>query len=141
MLLVWCALFVACGGVGPAPYDPSYSCATCRMSVSDVHFAAQIVAPGEEPRFFDDIGCLARALSTADLPDGAIAFVADHRTGEWVKAEGATYTRVDTLATPMGSHLVAHADISSRDQDGAAAGGTAVAVRDALGRPGGTHAK
>jgi len=34
------------------------ACAHCRMAVSDPRFAAQLAAPGEEPRFFDDLGCL-----------------------------------------------------------------------------------
>ncbi len=32
------------------------------MAVSSARFASQIVAPGEEPRFFDDLGCLAAYL-------------------------------------------------------------------------------
>lgn len=127
------SFLAACGEPGPAPFDSSYACATCRMMVSDVHFAGQIVAPGEEPRFYDDIGCLGRALAAGTRPDGAIAFVADHRTGTWVKAQRAVYTRVDRLATPMGSHLIAHADQPSRDSDPAAHGGVAVAAAEALG--------
>ena len=61
--------------------------------------------PGELPRFFDDLGCLADYLTAGKAPAGAAAFVADHRTKAWVRADRAVYTRVPGLATPMGSHV------------------------------------
>jgi copper chaperone NosL len=106
------------------------------MAVSDVRFAAQLVAPGELPRFFDDVGCLASFLKAGRAPAGAAAFVADHETRAWVRADAAIYTRVAALATPMGSHVIAHADAGSRDRDPAARGGTSVAPHDFFG-PGG----
>jgi copper chaperone NosL len=99
------------------------------MTVSDGRFAAQVVSPGEEPLFFDDIGCLEAYLTrTARLPGGAVAYVADHRTRSWVLASAAVFTRVDDLETPMNSHLIAHADASSRDADPAATGGRAASL-------------
>jgi len=137
------ALAAACGGdvPDPAALDPRHeACAHCRMSVSDPHFAAQLVAPGEEPRFFDDIGCLRDYLRGGTRPaPGAVAYVADHRTSSWVRADRAVYTRVEALETPMGSHLVAHADQASRDQDPAARGGQVVSLVELFG-PGGPPA-
>lgn len=137
------ALAGACsgGGLEPAALDPRHeACAHCRMSVSDPRFAAQLVAPGEEPRFFDDIGCLRDYLQGETRPaPGAVAYVADHRTSSWVRADRAVYTRVEGLETPMGSHLVAHADQASRDQDPAARSGHAISVAELFG-PGGPPA-
>lgn len=128
------ALAAGCarGPPGPAALDTrNDTCAHCRMAVSDARFAAQVVAPGEEPRFFDDVGCLRDWLrSGTPAPRGALAYVADHRTKAWVRAAAATYTRAPALQTPMGSHLVAHADAASRDADAAAAGGTPVLPPD-----------
>jgi copper chaperone NosL len=120
------------GPPGPAALDTrNDACAQCRMAVSDARFAAQVVAPGEEPRFFDDVGCLRDWLrSGAKPPRGAVAFVADHRTKAWVRAAEAAYTRVDALETPMGSHLVAHADAASRAADPAAVRGTPLTAAD-----------
>lgn len=125
VLLVAGAMACGPGGPKPAPLDPrNDACANCRMTVSSTRFASQVVAPGEEPAFFDDLGCLAKYLAAhASLPSGWTAFVTDHRTGEWVTAADATYTFVPTIETPMGSHLVAHATPSSRDADVAARGG------------------
>jgi copper chaperone NosL len=82
------------------------------------------VAPGEDPIFFDDIGCLADYLRQHSAqPARATIYVADHRTSEWAAATAAVFTRVAGLDTPMASHLIAHASPSSRDADPAARGG------------------
>jgi copper chaperone NosL len=106
------------------------------MTVSDARFAAQVVSPGELPRFFDDLGCLAAFVKGGHAGGEATAFVADHRTRAWVRADAAVYTRVPALATPMGSHVIAHADAASRDGDPAAREGAALAPLDLFG-PGG----
>lgn len=106
------------GGIEPVSLDPDNdTCRFCRMPVSQPALAAQLVAPGEEPAFFDDIGCLSRFLARQAAPRGAVAFVTDHRTGEWVRADLAVYARVPSIDTPMGSHLVAHRDLASQAAD------------------------
>jgi copper chaperone NosL len=119
----------------PAPLDTAHdNCRFCRMIVSDQRFAGQIVAAGEEPLFFDDLGCLHDYVQGASsLPVGAFAYVADHRTGRWVAGGRAVFTRVPGLSTPMNGGIVAHADRASRDSDAAGRGGTAVAASDVIG--------
>jgi copper chaperone NosL len=124
------ALVGACsrGPAAPAALDTkNESCGWCRMAVSDARFAAQLVSPSEEPRFFDDVGCLATFLKSGGAPvKGQIAYVADHRTKAWVRAAAAVYTKKRGLETPMGSGLVAHADAD-------AAGGAPIPIRDVFG--------
>ena len=137
--LVAALALVACGSGAPepAPLDTrSEQCASCRMAVSSAVFASQLVAPGELPRFFDDLGCLADYLKAGKAPKGATAFVADHRTKAWVRADRAVYTRVPGIETPMGSHVIAHADAASRDADPAAEAGQPVSVAELFGRSG-----
>ena len=127
----------ASGPPEPAALDTrSEACAACRMAVSEARLASQITAPGELPRFFDDLGCLAGFVKAGRAPANATAFVADHRTGSWVRAESAVYTRVDALATPMGSHLIAHEDAASRDADPDAKAGVGVSVSELFGPAG-----
>lgn len=110
----------ACHGT-PEPVEVDVrndACAWCRMGVSDRRTAAQLVAPLEEPRFFDDVGCLRDYLAGgATVPAGAVAYVADHRTREWVLAARAAYAQTPALATPMSSGIAAWADPSSRAAD------------------------
>jgi copper chaperone NosL len=104
------------------------------MAVSDARFAAQLVSPSEEPRFFDDVGCLATFLKSGGAPArGQVAYVADHRTKAWVRASAAVYTKKPGLTTPMSSGLFAHADAASRDADADAAGGAPIPMRDVFG--------
>lgn len=130
---------VACsrGPVGPAPLDPRVeTCASCRMAVSDARFAAQLDAPSEEPRFFDDVGCLRDWLAAHPRPRGAVAWVADHRTRAWVRAARAVYGEAPGVATPMASHLLAFADAASRAADPDAAGARPLGPRDVFGPAG-----
>lgn len=132
------------GETPPAALDTrNDSCTFCRMAASDARFAAQLVAPSEEPRFFDDIGCLRSWLARErTLPAGAVAYVADHRTRAWVRADRAVYTKAEAVDTPMASHLVAHSDAASRDADPDARGGKAMTAADVFGPsgpPGGTR--
>jgi len=131
------ALTASCsaGPLRPGAVDTlNDHCSSCRMPVSDPRTSAQIVAPGEEPRFFDDLRCLRDYLSGAPaLSPRAVAYVADHRTGSWVRATRAVYVEVPMLSTPMGSHWFAYADAGSRDTDPYARGGTTLPAAEIFG--------
>lgn len=126
----------ACGRteVAPEPLGAGeHACDFCRMTVSQPQFASQLLVPGELPRFFDDLGCLHGYLTgTTPGADGGVVFVTDHRTRDWVRAETAVFTRVSSLSTPMGSHLVAHATPASRDSDPLLTGGTPATIDDVV---------
>jgi copper chaperone NosL len=142
-LVVGVLAAAACGSNTPAPaaLDTGHdACAYCRMIVSDRRFASQIVAPLEEPKFFDDLGCLGNYLSGAGkLSAHTVVYVTDHSTRQWVRADEAVFTRVDTLSAPMGSHVVAHASVEARAADPAARGGTPMSLQEVFptGMPGG----
>jgi copper chaperone NosL len=128
LLVIGSLLTVACdgGAVGPVAIAAGADlCASCRMAVVSTNTAAEIVAPGEEPLIFDEVGCLRDYLARTPLDPEAVAYVADHRTGAWVDARTAVFTKTGT-ATPMGSGLIAHAGASSRDADPAARGGVPI---------------
>jgi copper chaperone NosL len=133
-------LLTACGGRPPAPArldTANDACRFCRMAISDQRTAAQLVAPGEEPLFFDDLGCLRDFLASGPrIRPGAIAYVADHATGNWVAADVAVYTRLSTVETPMGSHLLAHSSAAARAADPEAAGGAPLSVAEVFGAAG-----
>ena len=138
-ILVICLVAASCapGRPKPAALDTRNDlCASCRMPVSAQRFASQVVAPGEDPLFFDDLGCLVSYLDQHPaLPGGSVAYVADHRSGDWVAATAAVFTRSPGVATPMGSHLLAHASDESRRNDPAAQGGAEVSPEALLSRP------
>ena len=139
-------VLAACGRADdpPPPIQAGTPCAFCRMTISDAHFAAEVVAPGEEPRQYDDIGCLAGDLKKRALPPQSRAFVADYSTGALVPAGDAVYTRVESIETPMMSHVVAHANAAARDADSRIPGsGVRQTPQDVFGAnaPGGTNGR
>ena len=142
---LWCTgaalalAVIACSSTAlPQQPDPHNDlCSSCRMPVSDPSLAAQIVAPNEEPRYFDDLRCLHDYLAEKhSLPPGAIAYVADHRTHAWVKAAQAVFASLPALETPMGSHWVAYADQNSLREDPDADGSSPVSASDIFGPAG-----
>lgn len=145
VLLAAAVAAAACGGgpVRPAALDTKHdACRSCRMPVSDPKVAAQLAAPGEEALFFDDIGCLRDFLAGGQaVQPAAVAFVADHRTGAWVPAAGARFSRCPAIETPMGSHLLAWGDDASRASDPASAGCVPVETTAVFGPAGPPSAK
>ena len=131
---VLCGAFVACGGgASPESLQPGTACSHCRMTIVDAKLASQIVAAGEEPRFFDDLGCLAAYLSGHPAGSGARIYVADHRSGQWVEASAALFGRDEALPTPMNSHLFAHASAESRAADTSVRGERTLTSSEVLG--------
>lgn len=107
--LMWLIATVACGGGSlepqPLPLD-RVNCARCRMLISDHAHAAQAVAPGEEPRFYDDRGCLASDART--LPAGARLFVQLDRARGWIDVRKAFFAFPRDVRTPMDYGLTAY---------------------------------
>ncbi|HRY44196.1 MAG TPA: nitrous oxide reductase accessory protein NosL [Thermoanaerobaculia bacterium] len=130
------AVLAACGGGadGPVPVDTKNdACAWCRMSVSDLRFAAQLTAPGHEPKLFDDAGCLRDWLKEPREAAEWTAWLSDHRTREWVKATDAVVVREPAIQTPMDSGLVAWANAASREQDPTGKSGSPVPIAEVIG--------
>lgn len=87
------------------------------MLVSREAQSAEWIAAGEEPRFYDDIGCLATDRWTA--PGRSARFVHVGRT--WSPAETCFYARPRNAPTPMGYGAVAFAtreEAASDDPEG-----------------------
>ena len=138
LLIVLTGLACTSGPALPQKLDSRNDlCSSCRMPVSDPSLAAQIVAPHEEPLFFDDLRCLRDYLvAEHPLPPGAVAYVADHRTRAWVEAGRAVFVKLPALETPMGSHWAAYANEASRLEDPDAAASSPVAATAIFGSSG-----
>ena len=105
----WLFLAVTACGSGsveprPLPLD-SVNCSRCTMIVSEPTHAAQAVIPGEEPRFYDDRGCLAEHAPT--LPREARLFVQADGAGGWIDVHEAFFAFPADLRTPMGHGVTA----------------------------------
>jgi copper chaperone NosL len=105
---VWLIASVACGSGSlepePLPLD-RVECARCGMMVSELAHAAQAVAPGDEPRFYDDRGCLAKDASA--LPADARLFVQLDGGKGWIEVQDAYFAIPAEARTPMGYGVTA----------------------------------
>ncbi|MBP8272856.1 MAG: nitrous oxide reductase accessory protein NosL [Acidobacteria bacterium] len=131
------ALVASCAPAATVPvtFDAAHeACAFCRMTGSNGRAAGQLVTPGEEPLFFDDIGCLRDYLAKTPAAKGAVAFVTDYTTREWLRADEAIFVMQPTVETPMGSHLTAFASETTLQNEPAAAGGSRVTTIGILGK-------
>lgn len=84
-------------------------CALCVMIISDERFAAAIVAPADGERFvalYDDIGDMLVDDEAMSRP-GAVMWVHDFDSSEWIDARSAFYCAKSELVTPMASGIAA----------------------------------
>ena len=84
-------------------------CDYCRMAISQLNFACEIVTPDGSAYKFDDIGCMVRYTEEREIPKGSILFVRDFYTMEWVQIEKAMFVKSSKIMTPMNFGVVAFA--------------------------------
>lgn len=109
MLYVSCALtFSSCTCQENGPRDPVWqkdTCAHCRMTISEKRFAAQVVGPGAQWQYFDDLGCAMKKARDHNLDENQLYVFQDNK---WVKAKGTRYN--SGFKTPMNSGFAPVAD-------------------------------
>jgi copper chaperone NosL len=104
-------LLLGCGAskIEPVEIFPEDICAQCRMAVSEVRFASEIIDMHGDVYKFDDIGCMLKFRNKrSDLKINA-TFLKDYETREWIPYERAVIVRT-SIETPMGSGKLAFAD-------------------------------
>lgn len=119
LLAVSAAIGVAACGVradGPPPIVVDRTaCSHCGMLISEPLYAAAYQAPGEQPRVFDDIGCLLNAARAASRQDLRFWFH-DAGSGDWVDGTAATFVGSSEIRTPMGGGFIAFRDAAAAQQ-------------------------
>lgn len=91
------------------------------MLISSAANAAEALAPGEETRFYDDIGCLA-SDPAAGRP-GVRRFVQEADAAGWLDADAAYFAFSESVSTPMAHGVLAYASepkARAADRDGRA---------------------
>lgn len=105
-LVLFFLLLTACqeGNKEQLPVDFAWgrvACLWCKMTISDPHYAAQVIDPRGRTYHFDDIGCTILWLRRQPWKDNARTWVNDVKTTEWIEAEKANWIYGDPK-TPMG---------------------------------------
>lgn len=132
-------LAFSCYRGAPAPETvpvDRVNCARCGMMISSEPQSAQWVVPGEETRFYDDVGCL--AADDRSRAEGGARFVHVDGAG-WARSETAFYARPADESTPMGYGVVAFSNrtaAAARDRQGRARTWEELVAELAAERPG-----
>jgi len=125
------AALIAC--TRPAPRPIAYgdeACRHCHMTIADPRFAAELVTATGKVYVFDDVGCLTAFVQEGTVPPKQVRglWVYDYlQPDSLLDARQAIYLRVDSLATPMASHLVALRAGPAADSVRSRLGGTLIA--------------
>ncbi|HVK00168.1 MAG TPA: nitrous oxide reductase accessory protein NosL [Gemmatimonadales bacterium] len=121
------ALAAACGSPGPRPIALGEEvCRHCHMTIADPRFAAELVTTRGRVYVFDDVGCLAAFVASESVPSTVVHSLWVHdflHPDSLLDARTASYLRVDSLRTPMSSHLAALAAGAAGDSAHARLGG------------------
>lgn len=93
----------ACEPAPPKVHSPHWgkdTCDVCRMAITERPPAAQLVGPGAQVRYYDDLGCAVNALLTARAPKSASLYVlSEGADARWIRAQDARFSAA--LKTPM----------------------------------------
>jgi len=89
------------GEIKPKEIEPGDVCYLCKMAISRLEFATEVVTPDGEVYKFDDLGCMMKFKKQKGLPQGSVMFVRDFYTKEWVRIEKAFFARSEKIRTPM----------------------------------------
>ncbi len=101
-------LFAGCHReIRPQAIHPEDNCAYCRMAISQLNFACEIVAPDGTVLKFDDVGCMVKYTEERIVPKGSVPFIRDFYSGEWAEAGNAVYVKSPAVMTPMNFGVVA----------------------------------
>jgi copper chaperone NosL len=114
ILLVSFLLLTACSQQIDTEQAPAIAygedvCENCSMIISDERFAAAYWTADGVARRFDDIGGMVEYHQDRG-EDVATFWVHDYPTGEWVRAESATFVLNKEMQTPMGFGIAACAN-------------------------------
>ncbi len=105
------ALAAACAQPGPRPIALGDEvCRHCHMTIADPRFAAELVTARGRVHVFDDIGCLVLFAAEGGVPLEQVHSLWVHdflHPDSLLDARAAVYLRIESMNTPMGSHLVA----------------------------------
>ena len=88
-----------------------YQCSECSMDIEALEYSAQIITPGGDTYFFDDIGCVVEWLENRTIKTEKI-ITRTLDTNNWIDVKEAWYTRV--APSPMGYGFAAY----EKKQDG-----------------------
>lgn len=119
---------LGCGAAAMGPPDIVVDravCSHCGMFVSEPQYAAASQMDGEEPRLFDDLGCLLDALRQTATPPAGI-WLQDAGGSGWIDGGAAAFVTGSRVRTPMSGGVLAYRGVAAAERAATAHGGRVV---------------
>jgi copper chaperone NosL len=118
LILPLLLLFAACA---PQPEPIAFgsdACASCRMTIADGRYGAEIVTGKGKVTKYDSVECMVRDLLSKEQGEGdahSLLVIDYSNPGEFTDAARACYLRSPTLHSPMGMDLTSFRDSASAE--------------------------
>ncbi len=103
-------LFFSCKPEPEALHYGQDACQTCKMTLADKKFGAELVTAKGKVYKFDDVNCMAGFINSGYLNDQTISFklITDYaQPGKLIPAEEAFYLKSGNIRSPMASGIAA----------------------------------
>lgn len=109
--IVLFSLMVSCGIDGPEPIQlHKDACSSCKMSISEGNFAAELITQKGRIYKFDDVLCMNLFISENQDSKVSKLYVGDYlKKNELIDAETAWYVHSEKIKSPMNGHIAAFA--------------------------------
>jgi copper chaperone NosL len=118
LVTAFALLAAACSAKASGPPEilvDRTACSHCGMLISEPVYAAAYQAHEQEPRVFDDIGCMLESLGR-HTTSPATVWVQDVSGKGWLPGSEAIFVASPHLRTPMGGGILAYADAAAADE-------------------------
>jgi copper chaperone NosL len=115
----------ACGARAMGPPEivvDRTACSHCGMYVSEPVYAAAYQVGDNDPRVFDDIGCLLEAID-GETASPITIWLQDAAGAGWIDAQAAVVVASPRLRTPMNGGLLAYGNAAAAEQAASTHGG------------------
>lgn len=119
LIIGFCLVFVACG-VKPEPLQYGVdACYTCKMTLMDNKFGAELVTQKGKVYKFDDMNCMLDFYHSKYESSDELAYtlvINYDNPGQFIEARHALYAKSANIRTPMASGVAAFEDEMSYDK-------------------------
>lgn len=126
LFLLVTLFFTGCGESGPQQINAGKDqCDECKMTITEVKYATQLVTQKGRMYKFDDINCMnSFESSNPDYFTNGKTYVADFPSGDFIDAETATLISGGSIKSPMGGNTQAFRDKAAAQKAAAELGAT-----------------
>lgn len=109
---------LSCKPDGAEPIDiHKDKCEFCKMSISDIRFACELVTAKGRVYKFDDILCANGYMNENKVSTSEVIWISDFdNSNELIAAEKAFYIESDSLRSPMGGDVAAFKSATKADE-------------------------